>query len=798
MVERFSSNSDYMKGKKAARLFQRFYLRFGWLIALIIVLLFALSLRMINYTGVLDYDVLKYAYRAYDAAQGNIQLTLNVQDINFRAALYIPIGFFYWLFGPSEFSTVLYSLLASLIGVTFIYGIGRLQANESAGLIAALIWAALPINVFLSTLAGPDEILASYTIAAVFFLLLGNKFRGKKTLYSYIFGISFAILGVFVKPSAVIVFVFVGIFFALKVFHYFKESILKWVNGISISARWSSALIGLLIALILAFIYIRNQQNHLLLSLFYASTDLSQLFILGKTQEYLPTRGNIENTHLFLVSAPLFVVATVGSIVKRVRGSSLPLIWAASQFLYFEWGSISTNPTIYAPFLSATNDRNTLFVFAPFAVLVGIYFAKSLRSIEARLLAALSMLVVIPMAWFNKQSHYAGISQSVISFAVMVSIIGSLIISLYLTNKVTRKKSIILSGLILITLVAFLFPTPPLHVSDEYWQRQINYRRVTNEAAQFFLENPDYPILILSGANARELNFLSNFRLGFSNFGVEQQGARIQIVSEPKTWTESAFIYLRDEINYIIPLPSDWWKVAEYDPGTSRPSLIYRVLSPEDAANEIELANRAVEEEQNILNLERLLGAGVNAGDIQTSVKSWSLLNQLKPGTYSLRLISPLVIDNYYENDLLLGENLLANNLVGDLGTYQIDPLLRDFVNLQTVGDETLLSIRIIENLGGKYGVYKEVQLEPENLFVFLIDVQSTTNVDLLRVMEGEIPDSHDYSDVYGEWEERVVIFITPPGDDNVSVRLDLLTVNKRGYVTIKNTRLYQVELVRP
>lgn len=768
---------------------------FGWLFTLVVILLFALALRLVFYTGVLDSDVIEYAYYAYGASQGDFQFTSVPREIQFRLALYLPLALLYFLFGVSEFTTVIYVIVASLFGVIFIYGIARLQASESAGIIAALIWAAFPLNVFLSTLFGPDEILATFTIASVFFLLWGNKVRGKTALLCYLLGVAFAVWGVFVKPSAVIIFIFVGIFFSVKALQYWREALEAWVVKISPSVSRAIAVMGGLLVLVLGLLYFQSQTRPFLVSLFRASTDLAQLFVLGKTQE--DVRGQlIRSTPLFLVAAPVFIVAVAGSITNRLRGAALPLLWAAVMFFYYEWGSMSTNLSLYSPFLAVTKDRNVLFLFAPFVVLVGIFFAQWIDVTQARWLAALSLGVILPLAWLQNQAHFAGPVQDFISFTVPLGLIGVFLVPVYLNYRPT-KASIVIVWLVIL-LVAFLYPTPPLHISAEYWQSQIGYRRVIREAIDFFMGHLDYPILVLSGNNADELNFLSGFELGFSAYGVEQPDARIQRVPDPKAWSGSAYIYLRDEINQIQPVPSDWWKVAEYDPGSGRPLLIYRHLSAEDAATELESAKRAIAENQMLADLERLLAAGVNAGDVQASVDAWILLNRKSPEGFSLDLIAPTVIDAFYEKKLSVSENLLAPSLVGGLDTYLVDQALQGSVTYETAGSEANLYILVGKDLGGKFGVYKHVLLEPDSVYIFSVDVHSATGVDLLRVMGGKIQDTHDYSNVYEQWGEQIVMIVTPSWEDDMKVRVDLLTVAKPGFVALKNPRLYQVELEKP
>jgi len=631
----------------------------------------------------------------------------------------------------------------------------------------------------------------------VFFLLWGNKLRGKKAFYCYLLGLSFAVLGVFVKPSAVIIFAFIGLFFVYKAFHHWREPIGKQIREIRPSVIKGFAVIGGILILILGFWYLQSQLQPFLMSLYRASTDLSNLFVLGRTQEDVHGQW-VLSTDLFLVAAPMFIVAFAGSLTKRLPGSSLPLLWAASVFLVFEWGTRSTNPAVYTPFQTVVNDRNTLFIFAPFVVIVGIFFSHWVKKTSSRWLPVLSLLIVVPLAWWQSQNHFSGFPEGIITITVVVAVIGALVIPFILDKKWAKSRTAYLVGLVLVLLVGFLYPTPPNHISAEFWQSRASYRRVIREAAKFFLDHSDYPILALSGGNARELNFLSSFELGYSVYGVEQSGARIQLASDPKAWTSSAYIYLRDEINQIQPVPSDWWKMAEYDPGSGRPVLIYRHLSATDAAAELESARHAVAENQTVASLERLLAAGVNAANAQDSVTAWIRLNRMSPRDYPLSLLSPTLLDAYSTNELPLGENLLTPSLVGDLDTYQVDPQLQNSVSFEIAGSEPTLSIRMRDYPGGRPGIYRQILLEPDSVYIFSLEVRSTVGVDLLRITGGEIPDTHDYSDVYGEWEQPLIVFVTPTWEDSMSVRLDLLTVTKPGFVEIRNPSLFKVEIVQP
>lgn len=769
-----------------------FFSKWGAPFAVLAIILFALLLRLINYTGVLDYDVLGYAYYAYGATQGNFEFTLTARAIDFRFALILPLAFLYQLLGPSEFSTVLYSLSASLLAVLGIYGIGRLQGSESAGIIAALLWAAFPLNVFLSTLFGPDEILASFTIAAVFCFLLGRSRNGWQKSLAYAGATIFALLCVFVKPSGIIVLPLLLFFFIEDIYVANKETIKAGIS--SLPKRFRRFVISdLFVVAVLAVLgFAARQSTPLLVSLFRGAKDLTDTFVLGQTQERLPGRGWIFVSEIFLTAGPIFIVAFSGLVNQRKPPVS-SILWAAWMLLYFEWGSISTDPTIYTPFVARTNDRNILFVFAPFAVLAGLFAGQWLSAGKARLLAILSLLIVVPLAWWLKLSNFSGLPLDLISLATVFALIGTLLLPIAVYIRQIWRRELWVFASLFILLIALLFPTPPHHISDDYWQRQIAYRNAITQAGRFFLDSPRLPIVALSETNARELDFFSNFQLGYSDLIVSRGDARIQVTADPRTWQESAYIFLRDEINQLQPVPSTWWKVAEYDPGYGRPILIYRILSEKDAQEELAMAWAAAKPNPDVSSLERLLGAAVNAGEVKAVIAAWIQINKLSPGERSLDLINPTIQEAFRKNDFSFGPDLLVDPEESGL---QVDSSLIDAIT--TKGSEIFISVPPQTSAQRGDGIYQYISLEPNSAYIFIVEVQSNVGVDLARVDRGNITDSHDYAAIYGEGEEKVIFFVTPNWQSPETVRFDLFTITAPGQIVIANPHLYQVELAQP
>lgn len=755
-----------------------------WL-PIVAVLVLALLQRLILYTGVLDYDVLNYANLAHNAAIGQIRFDLDWHSIIFRYGLYLPVALFYKIFGPSEFTTILYPLLISIAGVLGIYGIGHIVENQRVGLLGALIWATFPMNVFLSTLFGPDSILSNFIIFSTFFLFLGEKSSGRRRVLSYLAALILLAAAVTVKPSAFIGFVFVGIYSLWKIWQNQAVSITKkWKKQSAHRKRW---IIIFFLALIFTglLVFIRQGSFPLLHLLFLASSDLSNLFVLGKTEEYFPIVGHIFTTNLFLVAAPLFIMAFAVLVRKTIKGRGLVLAWAASQFVYFEWGSLSTNPLHYAPFVGAVNDRNVLFIFAPFAVLSGIYLSKLFSQKQLNKLIVLLCLVLFLITWLTKQSGFEGPVIYILSAGVFLAVL-CVIVSPFFIPRNPRTR-VVFGGIFVSTLLlAFLYPTPPLHISGGFWQQQVRYRTTIRQAAEFFQNGAPFPVIALSNSNAQELNFASNFALGQVGdpILIPPKGARIHVLSDPRATEESSYIYLRDEINHFHITPPNWWRIAQFDAGASEPIVIFRVLSKTDANAELVAALASLKEAPSEANYARVLAAGVNAQDASAVVLAWTQLARLAPDDYPVTLAAPTLISESVLGNIAHSVNLLPD----DLHQFEIDQGLK-----QTSDPEkNTLTLKILDDSPRSSSVHSRLRLQPNSAYVFFLDVMSDTGVDVLSIPD--VSDSHNYSDTYGEWQTVRVAFITPQWPSEREVQFDLVLLHKAGSVSLRNPQLYLLQ----
>ena len=78
-------------------------------------------------------------------AQVAFKLTRGVLDVApwagglARLGMYAPVALLYSLLGVSELTTLAWPLMCSLLGVIFVYTLGRQFGGEPAGLIGALV-----------------------------------------------------------------------------------------------------------------------------------------------------------------------------------------------------------------------------------------------------------------------------------------------------------------------------------------------------------------------------------------------------------------------------------------------------------------------------------------------------------------------------------------------------------------------------------------------------------------------------------------------------------------------------------
>lgn len=532
------------------------------------VLATALCVRLVIFSGVLGYDSLNYAHWAYDISHGVYPGLSGIEGFSLRMGLIAPVALSYRLFGVSEFTTVLIPLVLSLVGTYYVYLIGTDVASESAGLIGALLWALFPAHVFLSTELYPDAPMAAVVAISFYYLMRGaNSSTPRKRTALYGAGVAIAVWAFFIKQLAILQFFFIAlILIAAGLRRPALLMIEKWrIRNPRERVLLSVLAASLVAALILA--YSRFQPSPITFWLSHTATDLSDKFISGITIErYL---GNYSfSTNMFISLGVLFFVSMIYSLAQRLTRQRLLLAWVLFNFLYYEWGTISTNLLVYNPLVSLTQDRNILFIVVGVCITVGIYVSRGLQPEETRRVILLSCsLILVILVKLRLTSDLSFLTSGVILVAIAVSILGAVFSPLFFRPEGDERvrKSFALVWLPAL-FISLLYPSPPLSTSFPLWQVQREYRDTLRETGVFLGQKPEASIFFLSEDNAREFNFATDFEYGYqwAESGYDPPGARILVLASQdfEQVSRGSFVVFRDESDRSIP--GDWQLAGLY------------------------------------------------------------------------------------------------------------------------------------------------------------------------------------------------------------------------------------------
>lgn len=178
---------------------------------LLAVVLLALLLRVVFYTGFFGSDEVTYVESAFKLLDGDWSVSTYV-GAN-RYGVNLPIALFGAVFGRHEWAAAAYSMLCSVAEVALVAVMGRRLVGAKAALLAALVLACLPTHVHLAGRLMADNPVALF-ITASFLFFYDGELRQRPLSY-FIAGCA-AGLSFWVKPAAVfylLVFLLYPLFF---------------------------------------------------------------------------------------------------------------------------------------------------------------------------------------------------------------------------------------------------------------------------------------------------------------------------------------------------------------------------------------------------------------------------------------------------------------------------------------------------------------------------------------------------------------------------------------------------------
>lgn len=504
-------------------------------------------------------DDINYAHAAYELANGRLHFDYWLAGTS-RIGLYAPVALLYRIFGPSEFVSLAFPFLSSLLTVIIIYGIGKLLDGQRAGLVAALLWACLPLDIFLASDLLADGPVATFSAAAIYFLLLAERgprstkaFRGAASLLCLLWAI-------LIKPIAIVTLFFLLIYAALK--------LLPRIISLSAVKHFSSWLrdhrklvVSIFGTLLLVLItgYSMIQPRSLAVSLSRGATDFARLLLIGETRIDLSDL-RLDQIDLFALLGPLFLISSVVLILEHYSAAWFALLWGGFYFLYYEWGTMDLNPFYYRPILFA-EERSLLFTLVPMTVIAALFLGKDMEHRFAIKTVTVSAILVSVTALVFGPWLMRNLESSLVSLMEFIGLIALFASPFALQVLNSGRRRLATSFLVVLIALALIKPTPPYNAG--YWQfkrdEMANYRQVAQ-----FLSQRQGAVFINSHGNAIRLNYVSDFQMGF-DWAEEGRNDVDRIhVGLINTVTEGSFYVTGVELS---ALPAGWREVYRVERG---------------------------------------------------------------------------------------------------------------------------------------------------------------------------------------------------------------------------------------
>ena len=149
----------------------------GILLAIIAVNAF---LKWRFFCGLVQADDFSYGVYSYTMFKGIWPWNMDMDFRMLRMGLMFPVSMVFMILPPTEFSAVLFPMLASFGTLVMVYLIGKKLYGPNAGIFGALVIATFPADVIFGTMILPDILVPFYLSAAVWMFLNAGSGEGLK------------------------------------------------------------------------------------------------------------------------------------------------------------------------------------------------------------------------------------------------------------------------------------------------------------------------------------------------------------------------------------------------------------------------------------------------------------------------------------------------------------------------------------------------------------------------------------------------------------------------------------------
>ncbi|MBM4066202.1 MAG: glycosyltransferase family 39 protein [Planctomycetes bacterium] len=141
----------------------RFPNKKSYYLFLLLLICFAVVLRVVCFNGFFGSDDVEYNKTAFKLANGDFSLDSHHSK---RLGLILPTALAFKVFGFSEVSAVLFLLICSAANIVIAFAAGKIFFCENVGLLASLLMLFLPIDAIYATLLTPDLPLVTFVSAS--------------------------------------------------------------------------------------------------------------------------------------------------------------------------------------------------------------------------------------------------------------------------------------------------------------------------------------------------------------------------------------------------------------------------------------------------------------------------------------------------------------------------------------------------------------------------------------------------------------------------------------------------------
>lgn len=353
-----------------------------------IFMIISFILRLVTFMGISEGDDLSYTLLAHRFANGDLAANF-IFDI--RWVVFVPVALLYKLFGVSDFTSLLPTMVYGICSVWLAYRIVLEETDRLTASIATMLYLSFPIILIYGNFLQVAPSLEFFTLLTVYSFQRGIK--SEKTGWFILGGISIGWIffarttGLFIAPL-------------VSVYVWYK----KGFNKRTVLWILCAALFSLVPPVFQGFVYLKVHNNFL--HVFEISkkaveyqnrmtdVDPKDLFFYIRT---VFTAGNFARWMTFgfggYFTAAALLACIVKMCMKKCGKEVLFLIWFVSYFLFMSFA-----PTSFSPYTTLIrNNRYTVIFVLPVCAMCAILLLDLVKTkkIAARITALVIFLTII-------------------------------------------------------------------------------------------------------------------------------------------------------------------------------------------------------------------------------------------------------------------------------------------------------------------------------------------------------------------------------------------------------------------